>query len=151
MYWEKIKKLWRKNQEKNSERYVEREELKEELKEISKDLDVILISSAGKVPNYALERATFIQNIFLQRKLTQATNGLKTATWILALATMIFAWVAIKDSEHSNEIIQSLQGIATVIIYFFLIIIALAIIWKFLTSIWKFIMRIKNNNITKIL
>ncbi len=138
----KIKNWWKNNQEKNSERYLERKELKEELKEISKDLDVIFKSSAVKTPNYGLERAIFIQNIFLQRKLTQATEGLKMATWILALATIVFAFVAITDSPNSSYIIQILQGIATIVIFFIFSLIAIALIWKIVKSIFKWIKKI---------
>ncbi len=137
MVWGKVKNWWKNNQERNSERYTEREELKEELKEISKDLDVILNSPAGKIPNYALQRAIFIQNTFLQRKLNQATEGLKLATIILASATIVFAWVTILDSQKSNYIFQTLRGIMTVLVFSIMVCIIINIIWRIIKFIFR--------------
>lgn len=142
--FERIGKWCKENQEKGSDHYIEREELRGELEEISKDLGVILESKTGKMQNYALERATLIQNIFLQRKLTQATDGLKIATWVLALATAIFTWVEVKNSPSSNEIIQGLQGIAAILILCFILIVLTSLCWKIIKSIYSLTKRLLN-------
>jgi len=144
MLWNKILNWWKNNQERNSERYLEREELKKDLNEFSKDIEAIYNSPAMDFQARTLEKASLIQNIHMQRKLTQATDGLKTATWILALATIVFAWVAIKDSPNSSEIMQTLQGIATILVYFFLIGIALTLGWNIVKFIIKWIKRTTN-------
>jgi len=143
----KIKNWWKDNQEKSSEEYLEREELKKSLEDYKKDISVILNARFHEQfsGDRALHIASLIQNVHLQKKLTKATDGLKTATWILALATTIFAWVAIKDSPNSNEIIQTLQGISMVIIYFIIIVIVMTLIWKFVTFTSKRIKVFFNN------
>lgn len=135
--FEKIKKWWKNNQEKDSERYQEREELKKELEEYSKDIKMFIESPVYKINDLPLQKYILIQNLHTQRKLNLATNGLKIATWILALATTIFAWVAIKDSPNSNEIMQTLQGIAIILIYFIIFGIAITLLW----NIGKFIIK----------
>jgi hypothetical protein len=135
--FKKIANWWEKNQERGSERYLEREELKEDLKEYSKDIEAIYNSPAMDFQQRTLERASLIQNIHMQRKLTQATDGLKTATWVLALATIVFAWVAIKDSPNSSEIMQILQNVLNVVVGIFIFVIVIPIIW----NIGKFIIK----------
>lgn len=127
---------WKKNQEENSERGVERKELKENLIEDAKDIEAIDNSPIMDFQERRFEKAILIQNLHMQRKLTEATDGLKTATWILALATGIFAWVAIKDSPHSSEIINTLQQIAEVVGYLLIIGLAIVVGWKVLKVIW---------------
>ena len=139
--FKKIQKLWQKNQEKSSERYIEREEFKKDLKEYSKDIEAIYDSPVMDFQERTLEKASLIQNMHLQRKLTQATDGLRTATWILALATIVFAWVAITDSPNSNHIIQILQAIATGFVYFLIIAMIIALFWKIIVFIFKWIKR----------
>lgn len=140
--FEKIKKWWKNNQEKDSERYQEREELKKELEEYSKDIKMFIESPVYKINDLPLQKYILIQNLHTQRKLNLATNGLKIATWILALATTIFAWVAIKDSPNSNEIMQTLQGIAIILIYFIIFGIAITLLWNIGKFIIKFFTKI---------
>jgi len=143
--FKKMMSWWKSNQEKGSERYLEREELKKELEEYSKDIKVIIESPIGKFNDKPLEKAILIHSLHTQRTLSKATNGLKTATWILAVATAMFAWVAIKDSEHSNEIMRTIQGIVGILIYFLLVVLVLKLVWETLRFILGLIKRIKIN------
>lgn len=102
----KIKNWQNNNQEKGSERYQEREELKKELEEYSKDIRMIIESPAYKINDLPLQKAILIQNLHTQRKLTQATNGLKAATWILALATSALVIGTAYGREQLNSTIQ---------------------------------------------
>lgn len=140
--FKKIKNLWKNNQEKNSERYIEREELKKSLEEDSKDILEILKSPVLDFRGEHLEKAILVQNLQSQRNLSKATDSLKNATWILALATIVFAWVAITDSPNSGYIIQTLQGIATVVVYFLLVGVAITLIWNFIKFVFNRIKRI---------
>jgi len=140
--WKKIKNWWKKNQEKNSERYIEREDFKKELKEHAKDIEATYNSSAMDFQERTLEKAYLIQNIILQRKLTQVTDGLKTATWILAIATGVFALATIIDSPNSSYFISTLKGLGEIAVYFFLIALALALIWNFFKFIFRFFKKI---------
>ncbi len=140
---DKIKDWWKNNQEKSSEEYLERESLRKDLIDFNKTLKLFSGSEIANSNGEYLERLILIQNMRMQKKMNSATDGLKTATWILALATIVFAWVAIKDSDYSSEIIQTLQGIGVIIFYFVLIVLALAFVWKLIEFIWKIIMRIR--------
>lgn len=136
-----IFKWWKKNQEESSERYLEREDFKKELKEYSKDIEAVFDSPAMDFQERTLEKASLIQNMHLQRKLTQSTESLKLATWILALATIIFAWATIIDSPNSSYFIQNLQGIASILVFIFISLIAVVLAWSFIKFIWKSIRR----------
>ena len=136
MFWKKVKNWWKDNQEKSSEEYIEREELKKSLEGYKKDIRMIVESMDG-YNDRAIEKALLIQNLHLQKKLSQATDGLKNATWILALATGIFAWVGIEESSNPSYFISTLQGIASIIIFLAIIFIALNLIWKFLKFVWR--------------
>lgn len=139
MDWKRIKNWWIKNQEKNSDEYIEREELKKSLEEYRKDISVIMNARFHEQfsGDRAFNMASIIQNLHTQKKLTKVTDSLKNATWILALATGIFAWVEIKNSSSSNEIISTLQGIVSILVSLFIIFIILNLIWKFIKFIFK--------------
>lgn len=144
MVWKRIKKWLKDNQEKGSDEYIEREELKKSLNESSKDLTTIMNAGFHNYGENALKTAVLIQNLHLQKKLSQATDGLKNATWILALATGIFAWVGIEESSNPSYFISTLQGIASIIIFFVIIFIALNLIWIFIKFIVKSITSFRN-------
>ncbi len=126
----KIQNLWKNNQEKSSEEYIEREDFKKSLKEYSKDIMAIFQSPVFNFQEKDLEKAMIVQNFHIQKKLVHATDSLRNATWILALATTIFAWVTIKDSPNSNEILTTLSQIVIVILYIFMFLIAFVLIKK---------------------
>jgi len=137
--FKKIRNWWRNNQEKNSGDYLERESLRKDLIDFKKTLKLFSGSETANSNGEYLERLILIQNMRMQKKMNSATGGLKTATWILAIATGIFAWATIIDSPNSNYFIQSLQGIVTSVVSFFLIALALTMVWVFLKFIWKLI------------
>ena len=148
-YLNKIKIWLKKNQEENSERYQEREELKEELEEYSKDIEAIVESPIFKINDRPLEKAILIQNLHTQRNLSKATKGLKTATWILAIATFIFAWVAIIDSPNSSYFIQVLQKIGEVFVIILGSLMILVIILGIIQFVYKGIKKISKKDYRK--
>ena len=130
--YKKIKDLWKKNQEEGSDRFIEREKFKEELGEYEKDVLTIINSPLFKINDKPLEKAILIQNLHAQRNLNKATDSLKTATWVLAIATGIFAWATIIDSKNSSYFIQTLQNIVGIIAGVLVILIAVAVVLKIL-------------------
>ena len=88
--WKISVNWWKNNKEKNSERYIEREELKDEWEEDSKDIKAISQSSLFDINEVALRRAILIQNLHAQRNLSKSTESLRTATWVLVFATVVF-------------------------------------------------------------
>lgn len=140
--FKKISKWWKKNQEENSEEYLERESLRKDLIDFEKTLRLFSGSGIANSNGEYLERLILIQNMRMQKKMNSATNGLKIATWILALATIVFAWVAIKDSNYSSEIVQTLLSILGIIASTFIFLIGITLIWQVGKFILKFIIKI---------
>lgn len=124
MFWKKITTWWKNNQEKNSERCIEREEFMKELDEYSKDIIAMSKSPIVNINENTLKRAVLVQTLHSQKNLNKSTDSLKLATWFLAFATAIFAWVTIIDSSNSNYFIQNLKGIATILGGIFIILLA---------------------------
>ena len=135
--WKIITKWWKNNQEKSSERYIEREELIKELDEYSKDVLAISKSPIFNINDRALGKAILVQNLHSQRNLSKATDSLKLVTWILALATIVFAWVTITDSPNSNYIIQTLQSIGGFILLLIMLGIGITLLWKIILFIFE--------------
>lgn len=138
----KLKNWWIKNQEKSTERYIEREEMKKELEEYKKDIDAIYDSSVMDFQERTPEKASLIQNMIIQRKLIETNKNLNNATWILAIATGLFTWATIIDSPNSSYLWTTLQGISTLIVYFIMIILILAFVWRILTLVYQHFIKI---------
>ena len=140
----KIKNWWKNNQEKNSERYIERQEFMKELDEYSKDIIAMSKSPIVNINENTLKRAVLVQTLHSQKNLNKSTDSLKLATWFLAFATAIFAWVTIIDSSNSNYFIQNLKGIATILGGIFIILLAGTLIWNCIKFVFNWIKRILN-------
>lgn len=142
--FKKIKDLWKKNQEESSEDHLERETLRKDLINFKKTLRLFSGTEIANSNGEYLERLILIQNMRMQKKMNSATDGLKTATWILAFATGIFAWTAIIDSPNSNYLIQIMQNIASVIGIAFISILIVSLSLLIIKFIWKLIKKQEN-------
>jgi len=133
--WGDFLKWWKKDPEE-----AEREE---EFKNFFEDV----IKKTQSVPKPILSMHDKMQvvlmaeNAYTQKKITEASESTKMATWILAGATAIFAWVAIKDSSHSNEILRTLSQIGEVILFIIIIGIGISILGKIIKFLVRSILR----------
>lgn len=98
------------------------------------------IQAAQKAENHKdrAEIALMVENAYTQKKIIEANQSLKDATWILAIATGIFAYVAVIDSINSNSIISNLKTLGGVI----LLIILIGLVFNILIKVIKFIFKL---------
>jgi len=133
----KIKNWWNKLQEEGSEEFLEDQEFDKFAQRMEKRMNKISSVKKAETHEKAAQLALMFENAYTQKKMTKATDGLKFATWILALATGIFAWTTIMDSPNSGYYIANLQGIATLILLIIIGWIALNILWSIIKFIWQ--------------
>ena len=64
---------------------------------------------------------------------------MRNATWILVVATGVFAYVAVMDSINSGSIITNLKGLGLLVIGLGILYVALGIAWDLFKFVFKFV------------
>jgi len=131
-------RLIRKNQRENSEKYLEEEEFNEYIKKIESRMD--RIPSARKAPTWEsrAQVALMFENAYTQKKITEVSNSLRNATWILAIATLIFAYTALVDSGNKGLIITDIKNVLNLFVLIIIGIVFIEIFKKLIKFIFKF-------------
>ncbi len=130
--WHKIVEIYKKDPDEEAEE----EEFEEFLSKCSKRMSK-LTKHFGIIRGDSMHMALLVQNVYTQKKMVEANNSLKIATWILALATISLTIGTVYGVTELNNTLriwlQFLIGI---------LVLALALwtikgFYNFIKFIWK--------------
>lgn len=108
----------------NSKEYSrEDKDFEELLEDYQKRLNKIKEVYHPKDDNELKQIALSFDNIYSQRKIVEANNGLKWATWVLAFATIIFAAKELWGAEETTSFIYKLFAVVVPAIVIIILII----------------------------
>lgn len=139
--WEKIKEASTRNDEEEEKR-EERRKFISRVQELKDDL-IYDLDSASETEK--MQIALMLENTYTQSKITQASQGLKWATWVLAGATIIFTWVNIVNSPYTSEIWQTLRNIGEIMLFVFVGFIAFVLVKNAVVSFVRWIIKLIKN------
>jgi len=127
----KIKSIFRGD----SEEIEEEKEFEEFIKKIESRMNKISAAQKAQTHESRAQVALMFENAYIQKKLSEENTSLKSATWILAIATGALVYVTIIDSKNSPLIIQNLQGVVGILAF----ILAIGLVTGVLILLWKII------------
>lgn len=134
------KDRWEKMTE-NDVEVAEEENFDEFIDRIEKRMDRIPLARKAETHESRAQVALMFENAYTQKKITEASVGMKNATWLLATATVIFAYVAIIDSANTVTIITVLKNVFFLIVAVFLGWVMLLMAFDGLKFLFKFVMK----------
>lgn len=141
----KTKKLWEKFSQwykQDPDEKAEEEKFDIFLAKIENRMNKIKSAQNAETHQARAEIALLFENAFTQRKMVDANNSLKTATWVLAVATIAFTIGTVYGITELNKTVQiSLQFIVGVVV-FLLALYVLKGIW----NVGKFVSNLVRKN-----
>lgn len=131
--WNKIVE-WYKSDPNEKE---EEKEFDEFLAKVEKRANKISAAQKATTHEGRAQVALMFESAYTQKKITEANDSLKTATWFLAIATIVLAVGTVYGVEELNKYIQIALQIGFGIIIIYLIFYVLKGIWKGIKFIAK--------------
>ena len=137
---QKNKNVWRKFVQwykQDPDEKQEEEEFDEFLSKVEKRMNRIKSAQRAETHQARAEVALMFENAYTQRKMVEANNSLKAATWVLAVATIAFTIGTVYGIMELNKMIQVALQIFIGIIVIGLALFVLKGIWNFIKFIYK--------------
>jgi len=128
---ENILKWIKESRRKNSDEALEEKEFEKFIAKVEGRMDKISAAQKATTQEARAQVALMFENAYTQKKLSEVNNSLRTATWILAIATGIFAYVAIFDSINKDSIFINLMNLFFLLVFILFVVVFLEILKDF--------------------
>lgn len=115
----------------------EEEDFNEFIRKVEKRMDKIDAVQTARTHEARAQVALMFENAYTQKKIVEANNSLKAATWILAIATMAFTVGTVYGVAELNNVARIALQIVVGIIVIGLALFVLKGIWNIIKFISK--------------